>query len=140
MIRMKDILRENADTPLPAEQCLLSDGYHYVKHNGIKIEPEEWDKQKTFLRKKGFSMKKEFDLGSVTVFINSNKLVISVGSWKQIIGFPQKYTFTGCDDLKKKIQGMVSDIDKPKEFTPFNKLYSTPRTKKNPYGSTSRNL
>ena len=146
MIRMKDILSENADNPLPAEQCLLDDGYYYAEHNGKKIEPEKWEAQKTYRRKEGFHMKKilknwrstQINLVSVIVHIDSNKLIISVGSLKQIIGFPQEYTFNGCSDLKKKIQNMVNDIDKPKEFTPFNKLYSKPRTKKDPYKSRSK--
>ena len=132
MIRLKSLLTENTNTPLPAEQCLLDNGYKYVKFNGAEIDEEEWETQKTYVRTTGFNMKKKFGSASVTVHIKpGNRLILSIGSWSQILGIPEKYTFTGCSDLKQKIADEIRKVNQPKQTMPFTKLYK-PSTKKNP--------
>jgi hypothetical protein len=137
MIKMKDILTENEENgaPFPAEQCLLGNKYYYAKFNGVKIEPTPTDTSKTYLRKNGFNMRKKFDdLGvSVTVHIKPDgNYSINVGSYKQILSFPEDHAWTSCLQLNQQINTAISKVNAPKDKMPFNTLYSTPRTRKNP--------
>lgn len=137
MIRLRDILTENTDNTLPAEQCLLDNGYKYSLPGGGDRSDADWESQKTDLRKKGFFMKKKDGNSSIIVKIlpigfnqPGNKIILGVKGGSKT-GFPIKFKFTTCDDLKQRIANEIDKVNQSIDPMPLPQLYK-PRTKKNP--------